>query len=278
MTADPISQPLGVLHRFGAGRASEASGIGRRPWQGPEEAAGPARCRCCESVDADKLRTWDEAAAPYILREPEWRVWRRLPLPEARRRWMRGRVAAKDAVRLLMLDCYGLVAPLESIGVLPDDQGQPQVLCDALPNIGARISVSISHCGNRSVALAAERSESCRAVGIDVASRDDDHDGLAEGGFTPSELASLAGCPVPERADWLLRLWCAKEAVGKALGVGLMGNPLSFIVRRVDRARGAVELDAVGGLSSVSPPLRGSRVTARVGAGRHLTFAVATLE
>jgi predicted signal transduction protein with EAL and GGDEF domain len=33
-----------------------------------------------------------------------------------------------------------------------------------------------------------------------------------------TETALLNDCPLPERADWLLCLWCAKEAVGKAVG------------------------------------------------------------
>ena len=254
-----------------------AQGIVRRPWRQPARAAGRVHGWCCQCVEEGPSDTWDESAAPYILREPEWRVWRRLPRAAARRRWMRGRVAAKDAVRLLLLDRYRLTASLETICVLPDALGQPQVACVGLPETCAGISVSISHCGNGSVALAAECSACCRDVGIDVASQADGHDGLAEGGFASAETALLENCPAPERADWLLRLWCAKEAVGKALGVGMMGNPSNYLVRRVDRTRGAVEVEVSVDLDPVAASHGPSRMTARVGCDRGLAFAVARL-
>jgi phosphopantetheinyl transferase len=191
---------------------------------------------------------------------------------------MRGRVAAKDAVRLLVLERYRLAAPLEVLSILPDEHGQPGVSCAALPDAGAGICVSISHCGNASVALATERSEFCRGVGIDVASQTDNHDGLAEGGFASAETSLLDDCPAPERDDWLLRLWCAKEAVGKALGVGLMGNPLNYIVERVSRARHSVEIEANVPRPPGATPDAPVRMTAHVGCDRGLAFAVARRE
>jgi phosphopantetheinyl transferase len=191
---------------------------------------------------------------------------------------MRGRVAAKDAVRLLLLNRRGLAASLETIGITPDANGRPQVVCAPLPDAGADIFVSISHCGRSSVALAAERSDFCVGVGIDVASQADNHDGLAEGGFASTETALLNDISELERTDWLLRLWCAKEAAGKAIGLGLMGNPLNCIVRRVARARGEVELEVNVGAGFPASSRGPSRMTARVGCGRGMAFAVAALE
>jgi phosphopantetheinyl transferase len=233
---------------------------------------------CCQCIEEADDAAWDEAAAPYILREQEWLIWHRLPHEASRRRWMRGRVAAKDAVRLLVLERYRLASPLEVLSILPDEHGQPRVSCSALPDAGAGICVSISHCGNASVALATERSEFCRGVGIDVASRTDNHDGLAEGGFASTETSLLEECPAPERHDWLLRLWCAKEAVGKALGVGLMGDPLNYVVERISRTRQCVEIEANVPRLPGAAPDKPVRMTAHVGCDRGLAFAVARLE
>jgi phosphopantetheinyl transferase len=233
---------------------------------------------CCQCVEEEAYDAWDEAAAPYILREPEWRIWHRLPRALLRRRWLRGRVAAKDAVRLLVLERYHLAAPLEVLCILPDEHGQPGVSCSALPDRGVGICVSISHCGNTSVALATERSEFCRGVGIDVASQADNHKGLAEGGFTSAETSLLENCPTPEWNDWLLRLWCAKEAAGKALGVGLQGNPLNFVVSQINRVRQTVEVEAKATPPPGEPSDRPVRMTAHVGCDRGMAFAVARLE
>ena len=268
----------GLPRRFGFLPGYGMPGIDRRPWKRPAQAAAPVYGCCCECMDEAPGRAWDEAVAPYILQEPEWQFWRRLPRAAARRRWMRGRVAAKDAVRLLMLERLHLAASLETIGILPDEHGQPQVTCAALPDLGAGIFVSISHCGNRSVALAAERSEFCRGVGIDVASHADPHEGLAEGGFAPAETALLEAYPAAERAGWLLWLWCAKEAVGKALGVGLMGDPLNYRVGRIHRTRRVVDIEARLGPERAASAGATLRLAAHVGCEREMAYAVARLE
>ncbi|MEI6787785.1 MAG: 4'-phosphopantetheinyl transferase superfamily protein [bacterium] len=275
MKEDSVSDPFRLSLGFGSLPGHPVKGIVRNSWNQPTLAATGLRGWCCQCVDEFRPIAWDRIAAPYVLLEPEWKVWHHLPNATARRRWMRGRVAAKDAVRLLLLDCYGYVAPLESIGILPAEGGQPQVTCTALPQTRNLISVSISHCGNSSVALAVERSKFCHDVGIDVASLTDNHDGLAEGGFVSAETALLDDCPDEERPGWLLRLWCAKEAVGKAFGVGLAGNPLNHIVRQVDLTRGDVEIEShiPGDTTTSSSSI--TCVMAHVGHDRGMAFAVA---
>ena len=43
----------------------------------------------------------------------------------------------------------------------------------------------------------------------------------------------LTALPPDLRQEWALRMWCAKEAVGKALGRGLSAGLLAFHVTRV---------------------------------------------
>jgi phosphopantetheinyl transferase len=59
---------------------------------------------------------------------------------------------------------------------------------------------------------------------------------LMIGMLSPAErtaVEGLAGAALDER---LLRLWCAKEAAAKYLGVGLQGQPEAFEVGFVDAA------------------------------------------
>jgi phosphopantetheinyl transferase len=226
----------------------------------------------------NKVAAWDEVAAPHILMEQEMEIWRRIPHAEARHRWLRGRVSAKDAICLFLRNRLNVLMPWESISVLPDKRGQPQVSCASLSEIGLGVCVSISHCENSSVALVVECTDFCRGVGIDVAFQAGNHDGLAEGGFAAVETALLENCSAPERADWLLRLWCAKEAVGKALGLGLMGNPLNYVVRRVDRRRGTVDVEINVKPQSTAWSPGTAQVTTHVGCDRGMAFAVARLE
>ncbi|PZF98211.1 4'-phosphopantetheinyl transferase family protein [Micromonospora deserti] len=86
--------------------------------------------------------------------------------------------------------------------------------------------------------------------------------------FDPAEAAWLAGRPGDGRAADFLRLWTAKEAVGKALGVGLRGGGL----------RRAVPVPGMPGapLRPV-PGLAGLRV-GHPGAGEDLVLAVAVVD
>jgi len=49
------------------------------------------------------------------------------------------------------------------------------------------------------------------------------------------------------RSEWVFRLWCAKEAVGKALGSGVPLDPGQLAVSQVDVGRGRVGVRPPGG-------------------------------
>jgi phosphopantetheinyl transferase (holo-ACP synthase) len=115
---------------------------------------------------------------------------------------------------------------------------------DGRPEV-AGLGVSISH--SRSlVAVAARRTG---VIGVDLEDvYPREVSGLARRWFDPAELDWMAG-------DLLafLQLWTAKEAVGKALGLGLRNSGLR---RRVPFEDGPV--DSVPGLYVVRLPLAGA--------------------
>ncbi len=76
-----------------------------------------------------------------------------------------------------------------------------------------------SHSGN--VALVALARDLEVGVDIEQARADLRAVELARRFFAPAEAAALAACAEGEREDVFLQLWCAKEAVLKALGRGL---------------------------------------------------------
>jgi phosphopantetheinyl transferase len=221
---------------------------------------------------------WEDAAAADYLCDAERDAWRRMRLvPSRRGRWLRGRIAAKHAVYHLLRGHSGLSLPMSMITVLPHSRGRPVVHLSAALNGTDPPVVSISHHGKISVALAAGRADWVTpGVGIDIASPAEDHEGLAEGGFAEVETALLDGLSSAERGGWLLRMWCAKEAVGKALEWGLMGNPLRLQVRRIDTHGHRVEIAVVGPPPGPPWPVgRDQSLVARVGQSRGLVFAVA---
>ena len=107
--------------------------------------------------------------------------------------------------------------------------------CEAAP------LVSIAHSGGQAVALAA-LAEDFLGVGVDVELPRRVTDPVAALAFTDAERQSLAALA----GDWPARFWCGKEAVAKAVGVGLQGGPQAWAVARVDADREILWLSPPG--------------------------------
>ncbi|HWS39447.1 MAG TPA: beta-ketoacyl synthase N-terminal-like domain-containing protein [Actinoplanes sp.] len=138
--------------------------------------------------------------------------------PIAQRRWLLGRVAAKDAVRELI--CAGGDGPGElfpcqiRVGNHPD--GRPWARGPG----GEPFHVSLAHSGPLAVAVASRDAP----VGIDLEPVVDRP--IAGVALTAAERELIA----TGDAETLTRLWTAKEAVAKATGTGLDGRPRRFEV------------------------------------------------
>ncbi|HEY6901681.1 MAG TPA: acyltransferase domain-containing protein, partial [Puia sp.] len=142
--------------------------------------------------------------------------------PNKRKEWTISRIAAKDAVRALVLRykkeaCY----PIE-FEILTDDRGRPFT---AGPGM-ASVRLSLAHKGTDAVAVAAYGSP----VGIDIESIETRDAEFLNAVFHPEELAMGAG----EEPDvWATRCWVAKEAYGKSIGLGLQGDPKTYRIEEV---------------------------------------------
>ncbi|MEO8506713.1 MAG: beta-ketoacyl synthase N-terminal-like domain-containing protein [Betaproteobacteria bacterium] len=128
-----------------------------------------------------------------------------------------GRIAAKDAVRQFVFARDGApMFPIE-VAIAPDVDGRPRVTGPFTRDL----RVSIAHTGSLACAVVAEGV----APGVDIEKIEPRSDGFVALSFEPQELLLL---PDGDRDEWLTRLWSAKEAAGKALGMGLAGNPKSL--------------------------------------------------
>ena len=117
---------------------------------------------------------------------------------------------AQAALRRLVAMRTG--ADPRSVRIGRDERGRPLALCD--PALGT----SLSHAG-AFVACAVAGYH----VGIDIerSDRPEADDQLARRICSPPELHELAQTPPQRRPRALVRLWVRKEALAKALGVGL---------------------------------------------------------
>lgn len=140
--------------------------------------------------------------------------------------WLNGRIAVKDAVRhLLWSRGYGSMFPGE-IRVGHDGNGRPIVAGPFKEDL----RVSLAHKEGVAVALVAEG----RDVGIDVERVEARGEDFAAFAFSEGERALI---PADERDSWVARMWTAKEAVAKAQGTGLGGDPRRFPVHDLDGER-----------------------------------------
>jgi acyl transferase domain-containing protein/phosphopantetheinyl transferase len=214
------------------------------PWPAPVSTIG-GTARCCRILRAETgVGSWPRILASLILSRRERATWSRMEASETRRRdWLLGRLVAKDAVRLLLKDRHDIQLAAADIDIEADEHGRPRVAEPLQRDLGLEVVISLSHTGGDAVAVAAE-SGGRLGIGVDMEHLRDRHSGFADAAFDQQECALLEKLPSAGQSEWLLRLWCAKEAAGKALGTGLGGSPRNFAAHKVDQVGGTVWLRA----------------------------------
>ena len=246
-----------------------------QPFPVPVPLHDRVRCSVLEppagALDAGGGAGW-ESLALLALDPSEQAAWRAIGGPKRRGEWLLGRIAAKDAVRMHLLLTRGLRIDPREIPIVADGWGRPAPGGEALATHGVALSVSLSHTDGIAMALAAE--PPCGA-GIDVERRGRRRGDYAEAAFTPAEIALIDAEGPARRAERGLRLWCSKEAVAKALGRGLMGNPMNLVALQVDAGMTRIGLGVAGALARAFPNLVGRPQTALVSVEGDLVVAVA---
>ena len=141
-----------------------------------------------------------------------------LAVPKRRREWLLGRWTAKQLVRQHLADTTGNTVPLSRVSIGNDNDGAPEVSLPAgLPDDG--LSLSISH--SNGSALCAISAEPGTVVGADIEIVEPRSWQFVEDYFTADEVAQVRAAPEAERDELVNGIWSAKEAVLKALHLGL---------------------------------------------------------
>jgi len=220
---------------------------------------------------------WQRVLVHLVLSRREREIWRSLRTPESRRlEWLLGRVVAKDAVRQHLKQRYGLILCPADIEILPDDDGRPVcqgVWTDQLPDVPI---LSLSHTSGVAMAVAGDCSAGV-GVGVDiehVGRMNEDVERLA---FTPEEQELLSSVRHASDDGWPLRFWCAKEAVAKALGQGMIGGPQALVVKELDAGTGTVKVSLAGEMARRCPQSNNT-LTAHTARENDLIVATALCE
>ncbi|MGC4789275.1 4'-phosphopantetheinyl transferase family protein [Micromonospora sp. DT178] len=151
--------------------------------------------------------------------------------------------------------------------------GRPLV---AVSGAGARVELPVSV--SRADGVVAVAARAAGPVGVDVEwCRPLPALALAGRWFAPAEAAWLAGRDADGRARDFLRLWTAKEAVGKALGRGLRDGGLRRLMPVPEDPDGALRPLPEAGDGGLRQPSGAGRLRVghpRVGGGLVLAVAV----
>lgn len=237
------------------------------PWPSPlTESQYNAGFRCCRlSESADGI--WLQVLAYMILNRKEREEWLRMTGPDKRRKeWLLGRMAAKDAVRLLLNDLYKKDLSPADIEITTDKYGRPVA--------GGDLLISITHSGGEAAAVACVSGNNS-GVGIDMEHVARGHDGLEGIALIPDEQGLLFNIPPASKGEWLLRFWCAKEAIAKALGRGMMGGPTNLVVKGIETDSGRVTVVLAGEMARQLPEYAEKPLMAHTGCDGDIVYAVA---
>lgn len=183
----------------------------------------------------------------------------RIGSPFRRLEWLLGRIAAKESVRRY-LGQHQIAAASVDVDVWKDDLGKPHPLGPWSKQLSGDLDLTIAHTEGLIIAAVAPHGK----LGLDIEGlgRDLTEDFL-RGVFTleEQELASKSGYG----PDAVLRFWCAKEAISKALGTGIRFAPTDLRIRQSQIADGMLKIELLGQWVIQFPRYKGKLIDIKTG-------------
>jgi phosphopantetheine--protein transferase-like protein len=219
---------------------------------------------------------WQRVLAHLVLGRRERELWHSLKSPERRRlEWLLGRLVAKDAVRQHLRERFNMVLCPADIEILPDGDGRPVAQGAWIEQVPCAPILSLSHASGVAVAVVGDAGVGL-GVGVDIEQLGRMNEDIKKFAFTSQEQELLSALPDVEMENdgWPLRLWCAKEAVAKALGQGMIGGPQALCVEALDVHSGMVQIGLVGELARRAHDVNGSTLTAFTARAEDLIVAI----
>jgi phosphopantetheinyl transferase len=184
------------------------------------------------------LETWRPAHASGVDLLTHWERARlaRLRTPQRRADWHLGRLIAKAVASRALAEVAPAGWPAAALEIANDARGVPFARlapeAGALNGVaaGARLPVtlSVSHAGGYALCAATCSAEGGRgpgeALGIDLEPVEPRSDAFVDTFFTDDEQRLVRAAAPADRARCANLVWCAKEAVLKARGLGLTAD------------------------------------------------------
>lgn len=196
-------------------------------------------------IFADSHKICLNARLHSIFNLKERKTWSSSSSEKYRINRLLGRLAAKDAVRFYLKEHYNINIPPVDIIIDNDQSGKPVVSILWPDKLAGVIKLSLAHKKGIAIALAGE-SRAETGIGIDIEPIRPLREYFLEGAFTEKERRLTAGFG-NRTEEWLVRMWCAKEATGKALGTGIADSPKEIVVVELDADSEKINVELSGG-------------------------------
>ncbi len=169
-----------------------------------------------------------------------------------RTEWLFGRIAAKEAVRRYLKDYHQARWSYADVQIWRNESGKPIAIGDWSKYLTAKLDIAIAHTAQFVIAVAVSN----KRVGVDVESVSRDLSAeFMNGVFTPDEQELATQAMNPSQA--VIRFWCAKEAVSKALGTGIRYSPREMHVTDYKSDEGTIVVRLEGAWADAFKRLRG---------------------
>lgn len=153
-----------------------------------------------------------------FLSANEQEVYGSLKFDKRRRDWLLGRYTAKHLIQQVVREKIGRLLPLTSFSVLGRPDGSPEVIWENPPDNFA-CTISISHSADMAFCTLVERAD--WPLGADIERVEGRIMGFITPYLTAAERDLIAQTAEGLRPLHTTAIWSAKEAVLKALRVGL---------------------------------------------------------
>lgn len=218
------------------------------------EGSDDIECRRLAPMGEVGTSIWENLGAHLLLSQRELDEYRAMKDGPRRTEWIFGRAVAKDAVRAWLKRHLGMDVYPADVEIHSDEHGRPYADGAWVRRIDEAPGLSIAHKGAFAVAAAGRG-----VLGVDleaIESRDAGFDAVA---FDDDERRLLERLEGTHRDEWVTRAWCAKEAAGKAMGVGLADGPATMIVRELDPLAGAILVSCGSTTAAHASHANGSR-------------------
>ena len=234
----------------------------------------PASCIRLEIPPDQKQAAMRAVTAKVILAPDEFRQFQAMVGDEqAESQWLFDRLAGKDAIRLLWHSRHGERLFPADIIIESDETGELLARRRGAAAPGAFPIFSTARSGDVAAALAVFGPY----AGISLAHLPPDPRVLQDAAFRAEELDLLDRFGA-DRNEWATRLWCAKQALTKALVRGAAVETASMSARDADTGTGRVAIKLDSTLGDFFPQWRSGMLIANTARDGNLVVATSFCE